>query len=300
MQTLRTPDEYFDNLPDYDFEPHYLSFGGLRVHYLDEGPDTEETILCLHGDPTWSYLYRKMIPVLGQQYRVIAPDFIGFGRSDKFTDPGAYSFAMHYHTLARIVEDLELEAITLVCQDWGGLLGLTLAAEIPDAFDRLVIMNTALPTGEEPLSEAFLQWQAFAANHPDLAMSKIIARGLSHPERISADALAGYDAPFPDASYKTGAAIWPSLVPGYVDDPGAAEMRRTRQALTQWPRPALVMFSDGDPITAGWDKTFLDMLPTARDFGAVKIEGAGHFLQEEKGEEIAAHILRFMAATPLE
>jgi haloalkane dehalogenase len=160
-------------------------------------------------------------------------------------------------------------------------------------------MNTALPTGDEPLTDAFLQWQDFAASHPDLIVSKIIARGLTHPERISGEELAGYDAPFPDASYKAGAAGWPALVPGKPGDPGAAEMRRARENLRHWPRPALVMFSDGDPVTAGWDRIFLDTLPTARDFGPVVIEGAGHFLQEEKGDEIAEHILRFMAATPL-
>ncbi len=293
MAVVRTPEARFTHLPGFPFQPHYLELSGLRLHYLDEGQG--EVILCLHGEPSWSYLYRKLIPPLARGYRVLTPDFIGFGRSDKLTERGEYSFQLHRDTLAGFITALRLEQITLVVQDWGGLIGLRLATELPERFARLVIMNTGLPTGEQPMSEAFLRWRAFAQNTPDLPIGRVIRSGLAHPEEVTAEVIAAYEAPFPDGSYKTGAVAWPMLVPIHPHDPGAEAMRRTRQALSRWQRPALVLFSDGDPITRGGDRFFRRLIPAAKAEPELVIHDAGHFLQEEQGEEIARQIAGFIA-----
>ena len=294
MNVIRTPDERFENLLGFPFTPHYVEVNGLRIHYVDEGKG--ELILCLHGEPGWSFLYRKMIPPLAATHRVMAMDFVGFGRSDKYTDHHGYSFRMHRDTLVGFIEALDLQQITAVVQDWGGLIGLTVAAQLPQRFVRLVIMNTYLPAGET-LPEAFLRWRAFAERvGTNLPVGRIIQG--STVSTIADDVLAGYEAPFPDARYKAGAAAWPSLVPIHPDDPGAAEMRAARQALSTWPKPALVMFSDGDPITRGGDAWFRRLIPTAREQPEITIKDAGHFLQEDKGEEIAQHISEFIRRTP--
>ncbi|MCY4072324.1 MAG: haloalkane dehalogenase [Chloroflexi bacterium] len=293
MSVMRTPEERFENLPGYDFDPHYLQVGDTRMHYVDEGGG-EDLILCLHGEPTWCYLYRKMIPPLARRYRVVAPDLIGFGRSDKYAEAEAYSFHMHYDKLLSFITQLDLRNITLICQDWGGLLGLTIAASHADRFARLVILNTFLPTGEEELSPAFMQWRAFSQKVGNrMQVGRLISQTINSYE-LSAEIVAAYDAPFPDDSYKAGAAVFPSLVPISPEMPGATEMKAARETLSKWQKPTQVMFSDGDPILGGAAGFFRRLIPGAAGQREIVIRGAGHFLQEEKGEAIASETLAFM------
>jgi haloalkane dehalogenase len=267
------------------------------VHYVDEGEG--EVILCLHGEPSWAYLYRKMIPILAARHRVVAMDFIGFGRSDKYAEPEAYSFDMHFNTVVSLIEELDLSGITAVVQDWGGLIGLPVATSLPDRFARLVIMNTGLPTGDGPPTEGFMRWRNYATSTPDLPIGQIIRRSAADRSVITDEIVAAYDAPFPDASYKAGAQMFPRLVPIQPNQDGAAQMREARRKLKQWDKPALVMFSDQDPVTAGGDRFFRALIPTAKNEPEITIHGAGHFLQEEKGKEIATHILDFIERTAL-
>jgi haloalkane dehalogenase len=294
---LRTPDERFTNLEGWTYEPRYVEIDGARVHYIDEGAG--ETILFLHGEPTWAYLYRKMIPVLAERHRVIAMDFIGFGRSDKFREREAYSFEMHRSTLASFIEQLELTNITAVVQDWGGIIGLRVGTEMPERFGRLVIMNTGLPTGDVSATEGFMRWRAYAMRTPDLPVGQIVRRSAARPEWITDEIVAAYDAPFPDSSFKAGAQMFPQLVPIEYEQAGGREMRETRDALSRWDKPALVIFSDGDPVTAGGDRFFRKLIPTAKEEPEITIHDAGHFLQEEKGEEIARHVKSFIERRPI-
>ena len=296
MAVLRTPYERFRDLPGYDFAPNFRQIGDTRMHYVDEGAGGE-TILCLHGEPTWSYLYRKLTPPLATRYRVVAPDMVGFGKSDKYSELEDYSFGMHYDKLLGLIEALDLQNLTLICQDWGGLLGLTLAANQQERFARLVVLNTFLPTGEESPSPAFLQWRAFSQKiGTRMQVGRLVAQTISHYE-LPAEIIAAYDAPFPDDSYKAGAAVFPSLVPISPDMPGAREMKAAREKLSRWSKPALVLFSDGDPILGGAAGFFRKLIPSAAEQPEVAITGAGHFLQEEKGEAIAAEVLAFMRRT---
>jgi haloalkane dehalogenase len=294
MPVIRTPEERFKDLPEFPFQPHYVDVNGLRIHYLDEGQG--EVILCLHGEPSWSYLYRKMIPILTRNHRVLTMDFIGFGRSDKFTERSEYSFQMHYDTVVGFINALGLEQITLVVQDWGGLLGLTVASEIPGRFVRLVIMNTGLPTGDEPMGRGFMRWREFATSSSDLPIGLVIQNGTAQRE-LKPEILTAYESPFPDVTYKAGAMAFPLLVPIHPNDPGAAQMRRAREVFSKWHKPVLVMFSDKDPITRGGDIFFRSLIPSAKYQPEIVIHDAGHFLQEDKGEEIAQHIEEFMVRT---
>ena len=294
MRIIRTPEGRFDNLPDFPFTPRFVEVGGLTVHYIDEG--SGEPILLLHGEPTWSFLYRKMIGPLARSHRVLAPDFVGFGKSDKLADPSDYSFGMHAGTLKGFVEKLDLVDITLVVHDWGGMIGLSFAAQNPRLIKRLVILNTGLPTGKKT-SEAFMRWREFVQDTPDLPIDLVIKMGLANPDGVTDEVIAGYTAPFPDGSFKAGARAWPLMVPIAPDSPVAVHNSKTRDALSRWDKPAMVLFSDKDPISKGADGFFRELIPTAKDQPPVTISDAGHFLQEEKPEEIARHIIEFIERT---
>ena len=301
MDVLRTPDERFANLPGYPFEPHYAQVprgdgsGDLRVHYLDEGDLSSPVVLLLHGEPSWSYLYRTMIPELvGAGLRCVAPDLPGFGRSDKPAERADYTFERHVEWLRALVFDhLDLSDITLVCQDWGGLLGLRLVGEHPDRFARVVAANTYLPTGDSPPGDAFLAWQKFSQTVPEMPIGSIVNMGCT--TELSADVVAAYDAPFPDDSFKEGARQFPMLVPTSPDDPAAPANRAAWGTLERFERPFLCAFSDNDPITAGADKVLMARIPGAADQPHVTIEGGGHFLQEDRGPALASAVADLVA-----
>ncbi|HEU4759775.1 MAG TPA: haloalkane dehalogenase [Dehalococcoidia bacterium] len=302
MEALRTPDERFAGLPDFPYPPHYLDVPAgdgstLRLHYLDEGPPGAAPVLLLHGEPSWCFLYRKMVPVLVQAgHRCLAPDFIGFGRSDKPARREDYTYQRHVDWMRAFLEVLDLRRITLVCQDWGGLIGLRLAAEHPDRFDRIVAANTGLPTGDGPISEAFLRWQRFSQESPQFPVGQIVNGGCQTD--LPPAVVAAYDAPFPDDSYKAGARQFPVLVPTRPDDPASAANRRAWDILRRWNKPFLTAFSDSDPITRGGERVFQEMVPGARGQPHTTIAGAGHFLQEDKGPELAAVVADFIAGNP--
>ncbi len=303
---LRTPDERFAMLPDYPWTPSYLdvhaepqSESMLRLHYVDDGPpDATETVLLLHGEPSWSYLYRHMIPPLvSSGYRCVAPDLIGFGRSDKPTERDDYTYARHVEWLREgLFDRLDLSDITLMCQDWGGLLGLRLVAEHPDRFRRVVAANTFLPTGDTPAGPAFLAWQQYSQDVDDFPIGSILQR--ASVRELSAAEIAAYDAPFPDELHKAGARQFPLLVPTAPDDPAADANRRAWEFLRTFDRPFLCAFSDQDPITRGADRVIIEHVAGAAGQRHVTLAGGGHFLQEDVGPELAAAIITLIDQTP--
>jgi haloalkane dehalogenase len=290
LDVFRTPDERFEALPGFDFEPNYAEVDGLRLHYVDEGQG--DPVICFHGEPTWSYLYRKMIgPLAGAGSRVIVPDYPGFGRSDKPTERDWYSYDRHVGYMTRLLVRLEIENATIVVQDWGGPIGLRWAVENSDQVARLVILNTGLFTAASKPSEAFLAWRNFAESNPDLPIGFVIQSATK--TEVPQEIVDAYEAPWPTPESKAGTAAFPLLVPLTPEDPGAAEMGEVAEALSKWEKPALVCFSDSDPIfTPKAGQRFVDSIPGAQELRV--IEGGAHFLQEDRGEQIAAEIVSFL------
>ena len=292
MRTLRTPDERFADLPGYPFDPHYAEIpdgegGTLRVHYLDEGPPGAAPILLMHGEPSWSYLYRKMIPVLVDAgHRIIAPDLVGFGRSDKPAEMSDYTYARHVAWMqALLIDQLDLQDTTFFGQDWGGLVGLRVVAANPDRFARIVVGNTGLPTGDRHPSKAFMAWQKYSQTSPTFDIGALI--NAATITDLSAAEIAAYDAPFPDDTYKAGARIFPSLVPTSPDDPESDANRQAWTVLQQWSKPFVCCFSDSDPVTAGAESAFLGVVPGTEGQPHITTTNAHHFFQEDAAPQLA-------------
>jgi haloalkane dehalogenase len=293
MEILRTPDERFSNLAGYSFEPHYVQADDVRIHYVDEGPRSAAPVLMLHGEPSWSYLYRKMIPIFAScGIRAVAPDLVGFGRSDKPAKREDYTYQRHVDWITQLVRKLDLTRITLVCQDWGGLIGLRIAAEHPERFAGCVAANTGLPTGDGPVGEAFKEWLKFSQETPTFQVGRIIQGACV--TQLGADVVAAYDAPFPEERFKAGARQFPVLVPISPYDPAAAPNRRAWEVLRRWEKPFLTAFSDSDPVTRGAEVVLQSAIPGARNQPHTTMKGAGHFLQEDKGEELARVVVDFI------
>ncbi|MGH9753620.1 MAG: haloalkane dehalogenase [Blastocatellia bacterium] len=296
MEILRTPDERFNNLPDFDFAPRYVEIAGLRIHYVDEGAPAAAPVLMPHGEPSWSYLYRKMIPIIAAAgHRAVAPDLAGFGRSDKPARREDYTYQFHVDVMTAFVKSLDLREITLFGQDWGGLIGLRIAAENPDRFARIVVANTGLPTGDQSMTEGFRRWREYSQTVENFHVGGIIKGGCVNdppPEVIAA-----YNAPFPDDSYKAGARQFPLIVPISPDDPASEANRKAWEVLRRWEKPLLTAFSDSDAVTRGGERVFQKLVPGAQGQPHLMIAGAGHFLQEDKGEELARVIVDFIART---
>ena len=303
VRTLRTPDARFADLPAFPFDPHYVdvpagdgSDGVLRVHYLDEGDPDAPAVLLMHGEPSWSFLYRHMIPVLVDAgLRAVAPDLVGFGRSDKPAHRDDYTYARHVawmHSFLRAVDPLD---VTLVCQDWGGLIGLRLVAAEPDRFARVVAANTFLPTGDQRASDAFFAWRKFSQETDVFPVGGIVNAGCTTD--LAPEVMAGYDAPFPEEEMKAGARQFPVLVPTTPDDPASAENRAAWGVLERFTKPFLCAFSDADPITGGADRALRARIPGCADQPHATIAGGGHFLQEDRGPELARVVAAFVGTT---
>jgi len=298
MEILRTPGDRFADLADYPYDPNYLMCGELRIHYVDQGNSDDETVLMLHGEPSWSYLYRKMIPIIANAgHRVIVPDLVGFGKSDKLANQEDYTYQRHVDWMADLVLKLDLKNITLFCQDWGGLIGLRIAAEHEDRFKRILAANTFLPTGDYRSPDAFIEWQQFSQKTPVFKVGEIIASACVSD--LSDDIRKAYDAPFPGEEYKAGARKFPMLVPIKPDDPASNPNRKAWEVLKKWDKPFLTAFSDSDPITRGGDAYFHKLIPGTKGQAHTTIIGAGHFLQEDKGEELAELTLNFINNNPV-
>jgi len=291
MEILRTPDDRFTDLPDFPFAPHHTEVpdgegGSLRMHFLDEGDPGAPVVLLLHGEPSWSFLYRHMIPVLVDAgLRCVAPDLVGFGRSDKCAARSDYTYARHVAWMQAFLDATALSGITLVAQDWGGLIGLRLVGGDPDRFARVVAANTFLPTGDSSPGAAFLRWQEFSQSVPNFPVGAIVNAGCTTD--LTPAVIAAYDAPFPDEAMTAGARQFPMLVPTGPDDPAAADNRAAWAVLERFDRPVLCAFSDEDPITRGADRVLRDRIPGCAGQPHTTIRGAGHFLQEDRGPELA-------------
>ncbi len=299
MKTLRTPDERFSSLPDFPYAPHYEEVGDgeggtLRVHYLQEGDPDAPVVLLMHGEPSWSYLYRKMIPVLtAERLQIVAPDLVGFGRSDKPSERSDYTYARHVEWMRELLFDhLGLTDITLVGQDWGGLIGLRLVGEHPGRFARVVAANTFLPTGDSPPGDAFFNWQRFSQEVEVFPTGFIVNSGCVTD--LSSEVQAAYDAPFPDESFKAGARAFPMLVPSSPDDPAHDANVAAWAGLAAFPRPFLTAFGDSDPITKGSDRALQERIAGAKGQPHTTIVGGGHFLQEDRGEDLARVVAAFV------
>ncbi len=296
MDVLRTPDERFRDLPGYPFSPRWLETDGLRIHYVDEGPRDGAPVLLLHGEPSWSFLYRTMIPIIvAAGHRAVAPDLVGFGRSDKPAQREEYTYQRHVDWMRAVLGELALRDVTLVCQDWGGLIGLRLVAEHADRFARVVAANTMLPTGDVAPGAGFLAWRTFSQGVPEFPVGRIVQGGCV--TSLPPEVVAAYDAPFPDERFKAGARQFPLLVPISPDDPAAAPNRAAWAALERFEKPFLTAFSDSDPITGGGDAVLQARIPGARGQAHATITGGGHFLQEDRGEVLARVIVDFIART---
>lgn len=301
MKILRTPDERFENLSGYPFAPHYVevpdSEGGiLRIHFVDEGPADADPVLLMHGEPSWSYLYRKMIPfIVKAGHQAIAPDLVGFGRSDKPANRSDYTYQRHVDWMTSWVSRLDLKHITLVCEDWGGLIELRLVSDDPDRFARVVAANTGFPSGSGNIPDALKQWRQLSLDMPVFDMDMVMKMGTAKP--ISDEALAAYNAPFPDESYKESARIFPSLIPVTPDDPAAKANRNAWEELCAFDKPFLTAFSDKDPITRSGEAQFQNKVPGAKGQPHTIIKGGGHFLQEDCPEEFAIVIINFISNT---
>jgi haloalkane dehalogenase len=305
MEILRTPDDRFANLEDWGLEPRYTEVDAgdgsgkkLRIAHYEAGPaGAAETFLLMHGEPSWSYLYRKMLPGLTQAgHRVVMPDLVGFGRSDKPAALGDYTYERHVAWMLGWFDANGLDNLTFFGQDWGGLVGLRLVTARPDRFRRVAVSNTGLPVADRPPSEAFRNWQKFSREIPEFTVGKLVGGGCA--VRPSAAVVAAYDAPFPDESYKSGARIFPSLYPDGDDHPSNIANRAAWRVLESWTKPFLTCFSDGDPVTAGGHRTFEQMVPGAAGQKHTIVEGGGHFVQEDKGPELAVILRDFVAANP--
>lgn len=303
MKILQTPDERFNSLPDWPYEPKYTLIDAtpasdsitLRIHHVDTGASTSgETVLCMHGEPSWSFLYRKMIPKFVKAgHRVVAPDLIGFGRSDKPTETSDYTYERHVDWMTQWLVANDLDNLTLVCQDWGGLIGLRLVAAMPERFSRVVAANTFLNIGDRPPSEAFMAWRKYSQETPVFNVSAIMQGGCKI-KPLAEDVKAAYDAPFPDESYKAGARVFPTLVPITPDDPSAIANVEAWKSLRKFDKPFLTAFSDSDPVTAGGDKYFQREIPGCSGQSHTTITDAAHFLQEDAGEKFADVVNQFI------
>ena len=295
MKSLRTPDSRFEDLPDYNFSPNYCDIGdGLRLHYVDEGPREGRTLILMHGEPSWCYLYRFMIRQLtAAGFRVLAPDLIGFGKSDKPTELSDYSYTSHVAWMQAWLDHVDVRDAVLFCQDWGGMIGLRLVAENPNRFAAVLAANTGLPIGKGTPSEVFLKWQKFSQNVPVFPTGQILQGATTR--MLSAAEVAAYDAPYPDETYKAGARIFPALVPTDPSMEGVAENIRAWEVLKNWEKPFLTGFSDQDPVTKGGEKIFQKLIPGAAGQPHAIVEGGGHFLQEDVHETLSEMLIALCA-----